>query len=270
MSASSTPTVKPLMARPAARLTDIDDLPTPPLPDETASTLALGGTAVFGAPSRAFQRARAITAAFCSRSISLVSTLTAATPGKRADAPGHFCLDLAPERARGCREGDADHDDPVRLQLDAVDHPELDDVVAKLRIDYAPQRIAHCRLGELGKRFHDIMVRPFGTRRTPHRCPIAREPVTWSVTQSLQGGLVSTTSTEGSVGTLALSDAAAAKVIELLEEEGNPDCSFGWPSDRVAARASPTRCSSTPSLPKTTSSPVQAGSRSSSTRPARR
>jgi iron-sulfur cluster assembly accessory protein len=37
------------------------------------------------------------------------------------------------------------------------------------------------------------------------------------------GGLVSTTSTEGSVGTLALSDAAAAKVIELLEEEGNPE-----------------------------------------------
>jgi iron-sulfur cluster assembly accessory protein len=34
---------------------------------------------------------------------------------------------------------------------------------------------------------------------------------------------VSTTSTEGSVGTLALSDAAAAKVIELLEEEGNPE-----------------------------------------------
>jgi iron-sulfur cluster assembly accessory protein len=37
------------------------------------------------------------------------------------------------------------------------------------------------------------------------------------------GGLVSTTSTDGSVGTLALSDAAAAKVIELLEEEGNPE-----------------------------------------------
>ena len=34
---------------------------------------------------------------------------------------------------------------------------------------------------------------------------------------------MSTTSTEGSVGTLALSDAASAKVIELLEEEGNPE-----------------------------------------------
>src|ERR1700677_50284 len=87
MSASSTPTVKPLIARPAATLTDIDDLPTPPLPDDTASTRALGGTAVFGAPSRAFQRARAITAAFCSRSLSLVSTLTALTPGNVPTRP---------------------------------------------------------------------------------------------------------------------------------------------------------------------------------------
>jgi iron-sulfur cluster assembly protein/iron-sulfur cluster insertion protein len=40
---------------------------------------------------------------------------------------------------------------------------------------------------------------------------------------SATGGLVSTTSTQGSVETLILSDAAAAKVGELLEEEGNPE-----------------------------------------------
>ena len=34
---------------------------------------------------------------------------------------------------------------------------------------------------------------------------------------------MTTTSTEGSVGTLVLSDMAAAKVSELLEEEGNPE-----------------------------------------------
>ena len=38
-SASSTPTEWPCRARATARLTVTDDLPTPPLPDETATTL---------------------------------------------------------------------------------------------------------------------------------------------------------------------------------------------------------------------------------------
>jgi iron-sulfur cluster assembly accessory protein len=37
------------------------------------------------------------------------------------------------------------------------------------------------------------------------------------------GGLVSTTSTSSSIETLVLTDAAVAKVGELLEEEGNPE-----------------------------------------------
>jgi iron-sulfur cluster assembly accessory protein len=37
------------------------------------------------------------------------------------------------------------------------------------------------------------------------------------------GGLVSTTSTSSPIDTLVMTDAAAAKVGELLEEEGNPE-----------------------------------------------
>ena len=37
------------------------------------------------------------------------------------------------------------------------------------------------------------------------------------------GGLVSTTSTSSSIETLVVTDAAASKVGELLEEEGNPE-----------------------------------------------
>ena len=70
MSASRTPTVRPRRASATARLTVTDDLPTPPLPDATASTRAVGGTAVAGASSRAFQRARAMTSAFSAGSIS--------------------------------------------------------------------------------------------------------------------------------------------------------------------------------------------------------
>ena len=183
MSASSTPTVKPLAARPAARLTDIDDLPTPPLPEETASTRALGGTVVLGACSRAFQRARAITAAFCSRPISLVSTSTERDPGQSAHPPGDFCLDLAPERAGRRREGDADHDDAARLQLDRVHHFELDDVVAQLGVDHGAQRIAHRRLGErASQKWWALGGWPCTRRRRNDRCFARWRPI------SLGGG----------------------------------------------------------------------------------
>ena len=45
-SASSTPMVRPLVARAAARLTVTEDLPTPPLPDATKITRVLSGTDV--------------------------------------------------------------------------------------------------------------------------------------------------------------------------------------------------------------------------------
>ena len=61
-------------------MTDTEDLPTPPLPEETAITLARAGTVVLGARWVAFQRALAIRAAFCAGSMALVTTSTALTP----------------------------------------------------------------------------------------------------------------------------------------------------------------------------------------------
>ena len=81
MSASSTPTVKPLAARAAARLTVTEDLPTPPLPEATVMTRAVGGMAVSGACSRTFQRALAMAAAFSSAVSSVQSRRTEVTPG---------------------------------------------------------------------------------------------------------------------------------------------------------------------------------------------
>ena len=81
MSASSTPTVKPRAARPAAMFTVIDDLPTPPFPEAIMITLAVAGICVSGADSALFQRALAMAAAFSSWVSSVQSIPTLVTPG---------------------------------------------------------------------------------------------------------------------------------------------------------------------------------------------
>ena len=81
ISASSTPTVLPAAARAAARFTVTDDLPTPPLPLAMARMRAPVGTAVSVAFSRAFQRARDITAVRSSAVISPQSIFTFCTQG---------------------------------------------------------------------------------------------------------------------------------------------------------------------------------------------
>ena len=60
-------------------------------------------------------------------------------PGQGADAGGDLGLDLAAQRARRRREGDADQDPASRPQFDSVDHAEFDDVVTELRVDH-PRR----------------------------------------------------------------------------------------------------------------------------------
>ena len=81
MSASRTPTTLPAAASAAARFTVTDDLPTPPLPLAIARTRAVVGTAVSVAFSRAFQRARVMTADRSSAFISPQSILTLVTHG---------------------------------------------------------------------------------------------------------------------------------------------------------------------------------------------
>ena len=81
MSASSTPTVRPRRARATARFTVTELLPTPPLPDATATTRAVSGMSVGAGSSRAMLRARAMTARFWSGSMTPVVTTTDPTPG---------------------------------------------------------------------------------------------------------------------------------------------------------------------------------------------
>ena len=76
MSASSTPTTKPLAAIAAAKLTVTELLPTPPLPEAMAKIRVVAEIAVSEAFSLAFQRALAIVAERSSAFISPHSILT--------------------------------------------------------------------------------------------------------------------------------------------------------------------------------------------------
>ncbi len=82
MSASSTPTVRPVAARAAARFTVTDDLPTPPLPDATSTTRVVGASAVSSGRWATFQRALAMAEVFSSWVISVQSSFTWVTPGR--------------------------------------------------------------------------------------------------------------------------------------------------------------------------------------------
>ncbi len=59
MSASSTPTLRPRVASPSARLTAVVDLPTPPLPEATAMIDSTPGTPTFASPRGAGRGAAA-------------------------------------------------------------------------------------------------------------------------------------------------------------------------------------------------------------------
>ena len=151
MSASSTPTVNPRAASATARFTVTDDLPTPPLPDAMASTRASAGTSVSGASSRAFQRARAMTAARSSASIAATSTRTEPTQssawtwlttsfsiwlrsGQDAMVSAHLYGDV------GSLDGDAAH------------HAQIHDRVAELGIHHRTQAVAHLVGAPAGRR----------------------------------------------------------------------------------------------------------------------
>ena len=81
MSASITPTVKPFSASAAAKFTVTVDLPTPPFPEATISTLVVAGISVSGASWRILNRARAMVAAFSSWVSSVQEISTEDTPG---------------------------------------------------------------------------------------------------------------------------------------------------------------------------------------------
>ncbi len=81
MSASITPTAYPCSASAAARLVVIDDLPTPPFPEATITTLVVEGMLVSGAFWLTLKRALAIASDRSSWVSSPQSIVTRVTPG---------------------------------------------------------------------------------------------------------------------------------------------------------------------------------------------
>ena len=130
-----TPTAKPRWARAAARLAVMEDLPTPPLPEATASTRAPSGTALGPAEPWAFLRAMPIAVAFCSGVISVQSMPTEVTPGRPLARLTISRLSWARQRASGSGEGEGDADGTVGVDGGGLGHPELDDVGPELGVD---------------------------------------------------------------------------------------------------------------------------------------
>ncbi len=152
MSASSTPTVRPRRARATARLTVTELLPTPPLPEATAMTRVVSGTAVAGASSRARSRARAMTARFWSASMTPGGHGHLLDAGEHAHVGVDVALDLGPQRAAGDGERHLDVDVPV-VHPDRGHHAQVDDVGAQLGVDHVAQGVpdgVHGRGGPAG------------------------------------------------------------------------------------------------------------------------
>ena len=135
MSASSRPTTSPRRARATARFTLTEDLPTPPLPEATASTLVRRREVGRHRPVLGLEA--------CLRhergALALVHDAGADLDARRHPRAPSAGLDvgaqLISKRAGGDREGDL-HPHASRLDLDRAHHAELDDVAAELGIDH--------------------------------------------------------------------------------------------------------------------------------------
>ena len=150
MSASRMPMVRPRRARATARLTVTDDLPTPPLPEAMASTRAVAGMAVSGASSRAFQRARAMTAARSAASMVAMRISIEVTQSSASTWPRTSCS-IWERSGQAAMVRATSTDDPVAGDGDGPHHAQVDDVVAELGVDHGAQALAYLFLA-LGAR----------------------------------------------------------------------------------------------------------------------
>ena len=172
MSASSTPTFRPLAASPSAMLTAVVDLPTPPLPDATAMIEAMPGTprlpdeceAGAWAPAEPARvgagRAGAAGVRSARRRPGLNRRLHAAAlllgrqrhhgagnAGDRLDdALGGGAQRLHLLRARG-RHGDREEHLLVGDE-DVRDQPEIDDIAGEIRAVHGLQTVEDGFLGD--------------------------------------------------------------------------------------------------------------------------
>ena len=140
MSASSTPTVKPLAARAAARLTVTEDLPTPPLPEATVMTRCRGwdgglGGVLAHVPAGLGHGCRLLLGG----ELGPVQA-HGGDAGERADPGADVALDLCPQGAAGRGQGDGHHDLAVGADGGTLGHAQLHDVATQLGVDDAAQQ----------------------------------------------------------------------------------------------------------------------------------
>ena len=209
------------------------------------------------------------------------ATSTAVTPGSAPTRPLDVALDLGPQRAAGDGQGDLHlRPAPSGRRSTSPHHAEVDDVVAELGVDDRPQRLTHvlglgrCEIGLGGRHPLARSGRPGGHARdaTCGICRARRVVGRGRVPADADAGTMGarsrrTRNKEASVTTMAtrsasarspspvtLTDAAAAKVAELLAQEDSDELALRVAVRPGAARATATRCSSTPRWPTTTSS----------------
>ncbi len=111
-----------------------DDLPTPPLPDATASTRVRAVGNGFSRWPPAPGGWSRLTSAFCSASVMTARSMaTESNPGTVARAACHPVAELGPAGVLLGREGNRDPEHVV-VDRDRLHHLEVDDGAVQLRV----------------------------------------------------------------------------------------------------------------------------------------
>ena len=134
----------PSAASAAARLTVSVDLPTPPLPEPTQTTLATRRARRSGSAPRP---ELLLQAGLLLVGEDVEGDVDAGDAGERADGVRDGGLEVAADRAAGSGQRDGDVDRPVGAGVDRPDHAELDDVLPQLGIDDALERLEDLVMG---------------------------------------------------------------------------------------------------------------------------
>ena len=131
-------------------------LADPALPEAMATVRAVVGMSVFSAFSRAFHRTWAMRLLFCSTVISPKWTRTSATSGRLATRSfTSFIIWARSGQPTGRGQGDGDvHVAALAVDVDAVDHAQVDHVVAQLGVDHPPQGVPDGLIGHDGGGHH--------------------------------------------------------------------------------------------------------------------
>ena len=151
MSASSTPTRSPRSTSAAAMLAVSVDLPTPPLPDATATTRVAGSSRILAA--RGGRRGAGSRARPSPRAHHVEVERDARDALDAADVPRDLVLEARPERAARHRERDRHVDVASARDDDVAHHLELGHGPLELGVDHELERLQdRVAVGVIGQR----------------------------------------------------------------------------------------------------------------------